>query len=352
MRLCRLAHEGDDIVLALRNRDCGGQDAVDTRTLGVCRADTGVGDYHAPNLTWGKRNVKLRFPMAGPQTATPPPSPAPSSAPSPRAQLIHIEVDRRLGHEWDEWNGRPLPGGGDFSAAPGLFFRFAALTVAAATGALALLLYLIGPRLGTLWPLLPRILWSVLGLFAVLQSLYLSVIAAAFYSGRSLLPERLLERGPYLQLMNYTSLVARAFGKRDWVEHAAIDIYNTLAERRGRRVGKGELLVLIPRCLSKQALDGVLEIAGRYEVPVFVATRGQLARRVIRERRPRAVVAVACERDMMTGLRDVAGKLPVLGLTMQLPNGPCRDAAIDLGQMERWVQGLVVAAPVPEHTKR
>jgi uncharacterized protein len=280
--------------------------------------------------------VKLRFPMP-PQTATPPQS----STPAPRAQLIHIEVDRRLGHEWDEWNGGPLPGGGDFSAAPGLFFRFAALTIAAVTGAVALLLYLIGPRLGTLSPLLPRILWIVIALFAVVQWLYLSVLAASFYSGRNLLPERLLERGPYLQLMNYTSLVARGFGQRDWVEHAAIDVYNTLAERRGRRVGKGELLVLIPRCLSKQALDGVLEIAGRYEVPVFVATRGQLARRVIRERRPRAVVAVACERDMMTGLRDVAGKLPVLGLTMQLPNGPCRDAAIDLGQMEKWVQGLV-----------
>ena len=280
--------------------------------------------------------MKLRFPMA-PQTATPPQS----STPAPRAQLIHIEVDRRLGHEWDEWNGRALPGGGDFSAAPGLFFRFAALTIAAVTGAVALLLYLVGPRLGTLSPLLPRILWIGVAMFAVVQWLYLSVLAASFYSGRNLLPERLLERGPYLQLMNYTSLVARSFGKRDWVEHAAIDVYNTLAERRGRRVGKGELLVLIPRCLSKQALDGVLEIAGRYEVPVFVATRGQLARRVIRERRPRAVVAVACERDMMTGLRDVAGKLPVLGLTMQLPNGPCRDAAIDLGQMEKWVQGLV-----------
>ena len=295
--------------------------------------------------------MKLRFPMAAPQTASPPP-PSPSSAPAPRAQLIHIEVDRRLGHEWDEWNGRPLPRGGDFSAAAALFFRFAALTVATVTGVVALLLYLIGPRLGTLWPLLPRILWIVLGLFAVLQWLYLSVLAASFYGGRNLLPERLLERGPYLQLMNYTSLIARGFGKRDWVEHAAIDVYNTLAERRGRRVGKGELLVLIPRCLSKQALDGVLEIAGRYEVPVFVATRGQLARRVIRERRPRAVVAVACERDMMTGLRDVAGKLPVLGLTMQLPNGPCRDATIDLGQMERWVQGLVAAAPAREDTKR
>ena len=287
--------------------------------------------------------------MAPQQTVTPPAPP--TSAPAPRAQLIHIEVDRRLGHEWDEWNGRALPGGGNFSAAPRLFFHFAALTIAAVTGAVAFLLYLIGPRLGTLAPLVPRILWSLLAVLAVLQWLYLGVLAASFYSGRNLLPERLMERGPYLQLMNYTSLIARGFGKRDWVEHAAIDVYNTLAERRGRRVGKGELLVLIPRCLSKQALDGVLEIAGRYEVPVFVATRGQLARRVIRERRPRAVVAVACERDMMTGLRDVAGKLPVLGLTMQLPNGPCRDAAIDLGQMEQWVRGLVGAAPAPAHTK-
>jgi len=143
--------------------------------------------------------------------------------------------------------------------------------------------------------------------------------------------------------MNLTSRIARLVGRRDWVEHAAIDVYNALAEHRGRKVGKGELLVLIPRCLSKQALDGVLAIAGRYEVPVFVATRGQLARRVIRERRPRAVVAVACERDMMTGLRDVAGKLPVLGLTMRLANGPCRDAMIDLDVMESWVRGLVGA---------
>lgn len=266
--------------------------------------------------------MKLRFPM-------------------PKAQLIHIEVDRRLGHEWDEWNGRPLPNSGDFSAAPGLFFGYAALTIAAATAGLALLLYLVGPRLAGLWKPLPTALWTLVAVLAVAQWLYFALLTASFYVGRNLLPERLLERGPYLKLMNYTSLLARSFGKRDWVEHAAIDIYNTLAERRGRRVGKGELLVLIPRCLSKQALDGVLEVAGRYEVPVFVATRGQLARRVIRERRPRAVVAVACERDMMTGLRDVAGKLPVLGLTMQLPNGPCRDAAIDLSQMEKWVQGLV-----------
>src|SRR5574342_279734 len=268
-----------------------------------------------------------------------------ATAAEPRAQLIHIEVDRRLGHEWDEWNGLPLPRGGDFSAPPGLFFQFAALTLVVGAAVAALLLYLVAPRLGAL----ATPLWLALAGGTGVAGLWLGLAAASFYTGANLLPERLLERGPYLRLMNYTSLVARAFGKRDWVEHAAIDIYNTLAVRRGRKVGNGELLVLIPRCLSKQALDGVLEIAGRYDVPVFVATRGQLARRVIRERRPRAVVAVACERDMMTGLRDVAGKLPVLGLTMQLPNGPCRDATIDLQQMEKWVQGLV-AEQKPQNT--
>ena len=122
--------------------------------------------------------------------------------------------------------------------------------------------------------------------------------------------------------MRLTSAVADRFGRRDWVENAAVKVYNALALERGRKVGQGELLLLIPRCLSKVTLDGVLAIAGKYGVPVFVATRGQLARRVIRERRPRAVVAVACERDMVSGLHDVAGKIPVLGLTMTLPAGP------------------------------
>src|SRR5947207_2814290 len=164
---------------------------------------------------------------------------------APRAQLIHIETDRRLGHEWDEWDGKPLPGNGDFFAPPGLFFRLAALTLAVGLGAIAALIFLLAPRLAAVLPALPALLW------------------------------------------------------------------------------------------------GALAVAGRYEVPVFVATRGQLARRVIRERRPRAVVAVACERDMTTGLRDVAGKLPVLGLTMRLPNGPCRDAIVDLDVMERWVRSWV-----------
>ena len=264
---------------------------------------------------------------------------------APRAQLIHIDVDRRLGHEWDEWDGRPLPRGGNFDSPPALFLAWGAGSLAALFAALALGFFLLAPRLALLSDGLPAILWTALGVFAAATWLWYLLVAGSVLSGRPLLPERLAERGPLLWLMSLASRVSGWFGRRDWVENAAVKSYDLFASRRGRRVGAGELLLLIPRCLSRDTLDGVLGIAGKYDVPVFVATRGQLARRVIRERRPRAVVAVACERDMVTGLRDVAGKVPVLGLTMTLPAGPCKDAGLDLVRLEEWVRTYLTPTP-------
>lgn len=260
----------------------------------------------------------------------------------PRAQLIHIDVDRRLGHEWDEWDGSPLPNHGNFDTPPAVFFVWSALSLFAVLGLLALGLYVLTPRLALLGAVVPRTLWFTLGAVIAATWVWWLLLALSQILRRPLLPERLAERGPFLSLMQWTSFVANRFGRRDWVENAAVKVYDGFASARGRRVGKGELLLLIPRCLSKAALDGVLALAGKYEVPVFVATRGQLARRVIRERRPRAVVAVACERDMVSGLHDVAGKVPVLGLTMTLPAGPCKDAGVDLAKLEDWVRAYVV----------
>jgi len=256
-------------------------------------------------------------------------------------QLIHLDVDRRLGHEWDGWDGKPLPNGGDYSAPPRRFFWYAALTIALAIGATFLAAFLLVPRLEQLWAPSRAVLFIGLGAVSALVWVWFGLLVASFYGPVLFLPERLAERGPFLELMRWTSYVARRFGVRDSVEHAAVDVFDALALRRGRKVGQDELLVLIPRCLSKETLDEVLGVVERYGVKAFVATRGQLARRAIREHRPRAVVAVACERDMVTGLHDVAGKIPVLGLTMQMPAGPCKDAVVDLELFESWVRNFV-----------
>src|SRR2546426_5756389 len=74
---------------------------------------------------------------------------------SPRAQLIHIETDRRLGHEWEEWDGKPLPGNGDFSAPPGVFFRYAGVTLALVAAGTAALIFVLAPRLAAVATGLP-----------------------------------------------------------------------------------------------------------------------------------------------------------------------------------------------------
>ena len=79
------------------------------------------------------------------------------------SQLIHIDVDRRLGHEWDEWDGKPLPGGGDFRAPASRFFWYAALTISVLVGAAFFLAYLLVPRLEELWEPARAVLFVGLG---------------------------------------------------------------------------------------------------------------------------------------------------------------------------------------------
>jgi hypothetical protein len=253
--------------------------------------------------------------------------------------LVKIETDRRLGHEWDEWDGQPLANGGNFKTTAGKFFHFTAVGLAtiAAVGAVAI--FLLSPRLAQLALWLPTSLYLADAIVAAAAGIWLALIGASYATHRVLLPGRFAERGLLLKTLRLSSRVGEVFGvQRDWTDNAAVAVYNRLAWAREWRVRANELLILIPRCLSRTALDGVMDIAKRYDVATFVATRGAYARQAIRERRPKAVVAVACERDMVSGLHDVAGRLPVLGLTMQLPNGPCKDASIDLVQMEAFVK--------------
>src|SRR5690348_14673501 len=114
---------------------------------------------------------------------------------TPRAQLIHIDVDRRLGHEWDEWDGRPLPNRGNYDSSPKLFFGWSAVALLVGLGLAALALYLFAPRLADLHAALPHMLWAGLAVVAAVLWVWWGVLFLSYATGRSLLPERLAERG-------------------------------------------------------------------------------------------------------------------------------------------------------------
>src|SRR2546428_8806222 len=128
---------------------------------------------------------------------------------SPRAQLIHIETDRRLGHEWDEWDGKPLPGNGDFSAPPGVFYRYAGLTLALVAAGAAALIFVLAPRLAAVAAGLPSGLWLAPPRAPPLAWLWFALLLPSFYGKVLPLPAGWLERGPYLRLLRLTAHGAR-----------------------------------------------------------------------------------------------------------------------------------------------
>lgn len=126
--------------------------------------------------------------------------------------------------------------------------------------------------------------------------------------------------------------------------------------RTGKYSLKGkEILVLLPHCLQQHtckfrvtstiencARCGLCNIADLAklgddeDVHVFIATGGTLARKVIIENRPKAVIAVACERDLTEGIIDVKG-IPVLGVYNERPNGPCFDTRVNMDMVREAV---------------
>ena len=116
------------------------------------------------------------------------------------------------------------------------------------------------------------------------------------------------------------------------------------------------MLLLLPHCLQSTAcrnkitggliencqgcgrcvIAGLLELADERDLALVVATGGTLARRVIGEVRPAAIIAVACETDLTSGIRD-SYPLPVYGVLNERPNGPCRDTTVNLDRVREAI---------------
>lgn len=258
-------------------------------------------------------------------------------------RLLQLRTDRRLGHEWDDWDGLPVPNDGIYHEPPRLFFGLVGAYGAVVAVVLAAIVWLVSPRLGQVWSGLPGVVWGVFGVLVLSAVAWIALLATSVSLGRVLLPPQLAERGLLPRVLPIAEKAGRWFGlSRDRAGNAALRVYNTICAARARPgVRPEELLVLLPRCLDKASMQGAMELSARYGVPMFVASRGRYAREMIGRVRPRAVVAVACERDLVSGVHDVASRLPVLGTTIGLPDGPCRNTTVDLSSLEERIRAFL-----------
>lgn len=237
-------------------------------------------------------------------------------------------ADRVLGDEWLDWKSgeaqKPIAEGKKMF----LLLSFVVLVLIILLS--LLFLYLVLPRFeqfGRTGVIL--IITAVAALTLFLLAWYAFLLFAAFSTKNYLFV--CLERGTNLLTLLFplTVKLAHTLGiSRDRLSHSFIKVSNRLVQPRG---SEGTVLALLPRCLKKDLKQSMKDICREFpDVMLQTAPGGNVARKIIQETRPRAIVAIACERDLVSGIQDVAPRIPVIGICNSRPMGPCKDTSIDI----------------------
>jgi len=171
--------------------------------------------------------------------------------------------------------------------------------------------------------------------------------------GKDILFTRFL-RGVVIKfLLPLIEFIGRVLGiPRDKIRQSFIAMNNSLVLSQKLQIKPNRILILLPHCIQLFDCDikvtgainkcvrcgrcdikGLAELAEKYCIDISVATGGTLARKVITEKRPKLVVAVACEGDLTSGIKDCY-PLPVLGILNDRPFGPCFNTRVETRKID------------------
>lgn len=147
--------------------------------------------------------------------------------------------------------------------------------------------------------------------------------------------------------------------KKDLVRKFYIDFNNIMVNELGEKYLPENVLILLPHCLQNSecgykitnntdnckrcgrcTIGNILKVAQERKVTVKIVTGGTAARNVIKECRPKLVLAVACERDLTSGIAEV-DRIPVIGLLNARPNGPCYNTTIDVEALKQKLDSVI-----------
>ena len=247
--------------------------------------------------------------------------------------------DRILGDEWENWTGE-LDESLTYRETATLFAIFAGVALAVVLVGLAFAFYMIEPRLFILHPMLVGVVGVVTGLVIAASGVFALLLILSVFTGKNLVFYGRMGQVAAARILPLTISIARRLGiSRDRLGNSFVNFSNAIV-RASYRPGKGRPVIILPRCLTPALKKEVTELGGQAGIGVFTATGGGQARKIIREERPSAVIGVACERDLLSGIADVAPKLPTIGVTNQRPEGPCKNTLVDMGELKRAIETL------------
>lgn len=240
---------------------------------------------------------------------------------------------------------------------------FAALLLIAATGLVVagfFLWYIPTVGLGSIHPSLPYITAGLFMGTAVFVLAGTAVITLAAARGS------LIFYAPWLRwflVKIFLPVMIMAGGvmriPKIRIERIFIDLNNQMVKHmRKKGFAPKKLLMLMPHCIQfdnckikvtrnvkncagcgRCEIGKLLDIGNEFGIDLFISTGGTVARRKVIQDMPDAVIAVACERDLTSGLQD-SYPLPVIAIVNKRPMGYCMETGVDLTEIRQAVMDL------------
>jgi hypothetical protein len=216
-------------------------------------------------------------------------------------------------------------------------------------------------------PSLPKITGITLAVIAGAVVLGTVLLVLTTVLGKDILFTRVLRGTVIKLLLPAIESIGKVLGiPRDTIRQSFIAMNNSLVLSRKLAIRPDRLLILLPHCIQlfdceikvtgdidkcvrcgRCDINGLAELAKKYEIDISVATGGTLARKVITEKRPKLVIAVACEGDLTSGIKDCY-PLPVLGILNDRPFGPCFNTRVETQKIEEALKSVMgVQGTVP-----
>lgn len=222
-------------------------------------------------------------------------------------------------------------------------------------------LYLI-PYIGlrNIHPLAPDIVCFGMGSVVGLLILGVAILILTLLLGREVVFAQKL-RGIVIEILfPIMIVVGRLLGiSKEKIQQSFVEVNNLLVRAKCNGSRPERILLLMPHCLQhndcaikitsdpyrcqecgKCKIKDLVLLAKAYDVHLSVATGGTLARRRVAEAKPQAIIAVACERDLTSGIQD-AYPLPVIGILNERPFGPCFNTSVDIEKITGALEFLV-----------
>jgi hypothetical protein len=241
-----------------------------------------------------------------------------------------------------------------------LFICLMGLTCLVLVGLIFLAWWIPTRGLANIHPGLPHIVGIVVAVLSGAAILGTALLVLTTALGRDILFTRFMRLVVIKFLLPMIELVGRGLGlDKDKIRQSFIAMNNSLVISQRHTIKPERILVLLPHCIQlfdceikvtgdinkciqcgRCDIKGLVDLGRKYHIDISVATGGTLARKVIVEKRPKLVLAVACERDLTSGIKDCY-PLPVIGILNDRPFGPCFNTTVDVAKIDEALSRII-----------